>query len=263
MKFIRRIIYYCLFISLACLFISLAQCVNITLCDDNGLISIAELNSNSIVPLLGNINDTLKIVGTGFYVSGNGHILTASHIAQIPELFASFYNKLYKCQVIIEQFTVNKDNPDISKRLNWDIGLLKIDAKDTKPVKLSGKKDFRVGEQIAMIGFFERGASKKVGTTTTIKDILTVGYISSVFPISLGDVYLGTRLVLDITAGPGSSGSPIFELENGEVIGVLNSGKVRKIKLINYSKIIKIPLGIADAEPVHMLREHIKNEISK
>jgi len=246
-----------------CFFLSIVQNMIFANNHDNGLPSIVESISNSIVPLFCNINDTFKIVGTGFYISGNGHILTASHVAKKPELYASFRNKLYKCQIIVERFTVNKDNPNKSKRLNWDVGLLKIKAKDTKPLILSSKKEFHIGEQIAIIGYFEGGTSKKVGKTTTIKSILTIGYISTVFPINAGGVYLGTRFVLDITAGPGSSGSPVIDIENGRVFGVLNSGKTRKFKLRHDSKPIKIPLGIADAEPVYMVLEYIEKYLSE
>lgn len=58
-------------------------------------------------------------------------------------------------------------------------------------------------------------------------------------------------LQLDATAYPGNSGSPVFDQQTGEVLGVLNSVFVKETK----EAVIQKPSGISYAIPVRFVRD--------
>lgn len=55
---------------------------------------------------------------------------------------------------------------------------------------------------------------------------------------------------LDGTAYPGNSGSPVYQQETGEIVGVLNSVFVKGTK----ETLLERPSGISYAIPVHYVR---------
>ena len=77
---------------------------------------------------------------------------------------------------------------------------------------------------------------------------------------------LGSRTSLDITAGPGSSGSPVFDPVSGEVSGIIVSGKEKKILSpgdnIDDVKVEKISSGIAEADPILQVKWWIEEKFA-
>jgi len=69
-------------------------------------------------------------------------------------------------------------------------------------------------------------------------------------------VAVGTFMVfqLDAVAYPGNSGSPLYDVETGRVIGVINSVYVKKTK----ETAISSPSGITYAVPVDYVRALLK-----
>ena len=59
---------------------------------------------------------------------------------------------------------------------------------------------------------------------------------------------------LDATAYPGNSGSPLYDIGNGEVVGVMNKVFVQETK----ENILSKPSGISYAIPI----EHVKKLLS-
>jgi S1-C subfamily serine protease len=59
---------------------------------------------------------------------------------------------------------------------------------------------------------------------------------------------------LDATAYPGNSGSPLYEIDTGRVVGVINSVYVKKTK----EMAITSPSGISYAIPVGFVRDMLK-----
>jgi S1-C subfamily serine protease len=57
-------------------------------------------------------------------------------------------------------------------------------------------------------------------------------------------------LQLDATAYPGNSGGPVFDVESGQVVGVLSSGLVKAGR----ESALSSPTGITYAVPVAPLR---------
>jgi S1-C subfamily serine protease len=61
---------------------------------------------------------------------------------------------------------------------------------------------------------------------------------------------------LDITAYPGNSGSPLYDAQSGEVVGILNKVFVKESK----ETVLEKPSGISYAIPVKYLLELAKVE---
>ena len=59
---------------------------------------------------------------------------------------------------------------------------------------------------------------------------------------------------LDIVAYPGNSGSPVYNVETGEVIGVVNSVFVKGTK----ESVLEKPSGISYAIPVRYVHDLLK-----
>ena len=59
---------------------------------------------------------------------------------------------------------------------------------------------------------------------------------------------------LDATAYPGNSGSPLYDPDSGQVVGVLNMVFVKLTK----EKILSDPSGIAYAIPVNHVKDLLK-----
>jgi serine protease Do len=59
---------------------------------------------------------------------------------------------------------------------------------------------------------------------------------------------------LDITAYPGNSGSPLYDAQSGEVIGILNKVFIKEAK----ETVLEKPSGISYAIPIKYLHNLIK-----
>jgi hypothetical protein len=121
-------------------------------------------------------------------------------------------------------------------------------------VELSRKLQFRRGEPIAQYGYYDQGVKYKVGSFTGLNGLLTTGVVSASTNIRIGPIEMGSRLILDISAGPGSSGSPVFDPDTGEILGMIVSGKEKRVlgpgSHPNEFKVEHIPMGIAYSDPI-------------
>ncbi len=142
--------------------------------------------------------------GTGFVVSADGLILTNSHVVEGAD----------KVTVTLPDHrtfhaTVVGTDP------NTDVAVVRIDAKDLKPVALGNSDDARVGEWVLAIG-------NPLGDA--LQFTVTSGIISAT---GRGLNSLPNRTVrsiqdfiqTDAAINPGNSGGPLVDVR-GEVIGV-------------------------------------------
>ncbi len=188
-------------------------------------LNIEELMNSVVTVILNkgmNIKDGMgyfdKSIGTGFFIDENGYILTNHHV------IADQVDPKYKGYAAV--YVTTRDDPDteipaqvIGYDKVFDIALLKIQRKNTKPLILGRSDDIKVGDKIYTIG-------NPIG----IKYTVTSGIISNK---EIDFFQLGRAFQVDAAVNPGNSGGPLFD-ERGQVIGVIFAG-VPQYQNINFA----------------------------
>jgi serine protease Do len=135
-------------------------------------------------------------MGSGFVVAADGVILTNAHVVEgADEVRVKLTDRReFKGKVV----GVDKQT---------DIAVVRIDAKDLRPVKLGDPSKIRVGEWVLAIG-------SPFGFENTV----TAGIVSATSR-SLPEGTYVPFIQTDAAVNPGNSGGPLFNLR-GEVIGI-------------------------------------------
>ncbi len=197
-------------------------------------------------------------LGTGFAVANGSLIVTNAHV--IPdkvnqksiETIAVFIRdngrvKMLKSKVV----AVDKVH---------DIAVLKLKSAKLPALSLSNKQ-VKEGVSIAFTGF-------PIGMVLGLHPVTHRGIVSAISPIVLPVLRAGQlnakmmrRLKnpfsvyqLDATAYPGNSGSPVYDQNSGQVIGIINKVFVKESK----ENILSKPSGITYAIPIRYLHDLIK-----
>jgi len=135
-------------------------------------------------------------VGTGFFVSSKGHIITNFHVVRNSNSI---------------KFLYNDDEVDaklIESDQQLDLALLKSKVKNKNYIKFSNKSPQKA-QNILVAGFpFGKAISSDLKITGGIINSLKGGGNDT------------TRLQIDATVNPGNSGGPIVDKVNGSLVGV-------------------------------------------
>ncbi|SNR69435.1 serine protease Do [Lutibacter agarilyticus] len=143
----------------------------------------------------------VKGIGSGFVVSKDGEIMTASHVVQTA-------------QNIIVKFSDGEEiyAEVVSSYPPADVALIKLTSVKKTPlkvVKLSNSDNVKVGDQIFVIG-----APFGLGNS------LSVGYVGGRYINKIdGGFVMAEVIQTDAAINEGSSGAPMFNLK-GEVVGI-------------------------------------------
>lgn len=189
--------------------------------------------------------------GTGFAVADGLHVLTNAHV--IPPEIAGRIDRGIAVQVWTPQaqWTLRSAKL-ISTDVRHDLALLKIDAPALPALRLAAS-EAREGTSIALIGF-------PLGGLLGYAHVTHRGIVSArtaIAPPAIGAQNLNERalkqlregsfeiLQMDATAYPGNSGGPVFDIETGDIVGVVNMGLVKGTK----ESAISSPTGITYAIP--------------
>ena len=196
-----------------------------------------------------------KLMGTGFSVGNGTYFITNAHV--VPEIL-DYENKETLCI-----FVGTGDNAKVrpvklikSDKVH-DLALLKASGEPIPAMVLGSAEGIREGEEIAFTGF-------PIGAVLGVYPVTHRGIVSAISPVAIPvadpknlDVNMIRRLrdpydvlQLDATAYPGNSGSPVYEMETGKVIGVINKVFVKQTK----EKVLENPSGITYAIPVKHVR---------
>ena len=137
-----------------------------------------------------------RSLGSGFIVSGDGYVLTNSHVVDnADEITVKLTDKReFKARVI-----------GADKRT--DIALLKIEASGLPTVRLGDPNSLKVGEWVVAIG-------SPFGFDNTV----TAGIVSAKGR-SLPQENFVPFIQTDVAINPGNSGGPLFNMK-GEVVGI-------------------------------------------
>ncbi|AWD32555.1 Periplasmic pH-dependent serine endoprotease DegQ [Candidatus Kinetoplastibacterium sorsogonicusi] len=135
-----------------------------------------------------------KGLGSGFFISNDGYILTNNHvIVDANEILVTLYDgREFKATV------VGSDD-------RTDIALIKINIKKSNPLKIGNSNILKKGQWVLAIG-------SPFGLDFTV----TAGIVSAIGR-DTGD-YL-SFIQTDVAVNPGNSGGPLLNL-NGEVVGI-------------------------------------------
>ena len=193
------------------------------------------------------------VIGDGFLIATNAHVL--------PDAVASENRETL---VIVvpgegEQGTVRAVRKLADER-SRDLALLRLESGAALPaLTLAARERVHEGQEIAFTGF-------PIGSVLGMTPVTHRGIVSAITPIGIPQANsrdLNPALIrslskdvfrvyqLDATAYPGNSGSPVFDPQTGEVIGVINMVFVKSTK----ESVLSDPSGISYAIPVEYLHK--------
>lgn len=203
------------------------------------------------------LNGSGFVVGNGQYVITNHHVVPDSLddnlLQELVVFIGSGKSALIRKAVLV----------DSSKK--YDLAILKIEGKSLPSMELAGSDLKSEGSYIAFTGF-------PIGAVLGLYPVTHRGIIASITPTvtpvsdarkiniamlkRMRDPYLVYQL--DATAYPGNSGSALYDVETGKVIGVINKVFVQQSK----EGVVTNPSGITYAIPVkHVIDLLKKNNI--
>ena len=192
--------------------------------------------------------------GTGFVIAGenlvatNAHVLPEGNEADAPALVV--LARINGNQQIRRATIVTRDS-------EHDLALLSVEGSALPILKLKDSDSVREGQAVGFTGF-------PIGGALGFSPVTHHGIISSITPIALptGNAQqLNEKSIqriksgpfnifqLDATAYPGNSGSPVFDVDTGDVIGIVNMVFIKGSK----ESALTHPSGISYAIPSNFL----------
>jgi len=199
---------------------------------------------------------SVKYMGTGFVVGNGRQVITNRHVvpekldADAGESLAVFTGRGEKGLVRQARLLRTDDEHDLA--------LLEMGGEPLPALVLASSEHLPEGADVAFTGF-------PIGMVLGLYPATHRGIVAAITPIVIPALSSRTLTAeqikrirspfdvyqLDATAYPGNSGSPVYDVRTGEVVGVINSVLVKKTKEAALSD----PSGISYAIPVSYVRE--------
>jgi serine protease Do len=206
-----------------------------------------------------NDRPAIQFRGTGFAVGDGTLIVTNAHtITAITQA-----KKITRLRVFHDHFPPHGQPATVVKEdEKHDLALLKIEKSSLPSLKVADSADVKEGEDVAFTGY-------PLGLILGLNPTTHRGIISAISPIVIPspnaramkkEIVAFLRhpfdvFQIDATAYPGNSGSPVFRIATGEVIGIINMVFVKGKK----ENLITKPSGITYAIPSNYARALIEN----
>ncbi|HEY3178187.1 MAG TPA: serine protease [Casimicrobiaceae bacterium] len=207
-----------------------------------------------------------QFLGTGFAVGDGSMIVTNAHV--LPPLLDSVRGETLavvlpgRAKDAKEEAQV-RDGKQIAIDSGSDLALVKIAGPPLVPLRIRDSDSVREGQDVFFTGFpigavlgpFPATHRGMISVVTPIA--IPQGRAADLDPKTLRRLASGSFpvLQLDATAYPGNSGSPVYDPETGEVIGIINMVLVKSTKESALSQ----PSGITYAIP----SRHLQNLLDK
>ena len=188
------------------------------------------------------------VIGNGHYIVTNAHVLPTILDDQLLQKMAVFIGSGKNAQV--------REAEIITTSALYDLAILKISGSALPAMTLANKRLYPDGSAIAFTGF-------PIGGVLGLYPVTHRGIIASITPSvvpaasaekinltmlkRMKNPYLVYQL--DATAYPGNSGSAMYEMSTGKVVGIINKVFVQSTK----EAVISNPSGITYAIPVKYL----------
>jgi len=172
-----------------------------------------------------------RALGSGVILSKDGYIVTNNHVVSDAD------------EITV---TLHGDDKEYSAKLvgtdkGSDLAVIKIDAKDLKPIKLARAKDIRLGDVVFAIG-----------NPFGIGETVTQGIVSALNKHTMGINQYENFIQTDASINPGNSGGALVD-SRGALIGI-NSAIISRSGGNQ---------GIGFAIPVDMMRNVVTKLITK
>jgi len=195
--------------------------------------------------------------GTGFAVEDGTYVVTNAHVVTTVDAA-----KLELFGILVPQGgsqALFREARQVAVDPGKDLALLKTGGTPLPTLKLGESDRVKDGQTVLFTGF-------PIGDVLGLYPATHRGMVSAITPIAIPqgrsadlDPKVIRRLEsgafpvfqLDATAYPGSSGSPVYDPDTGEVLGVINMVLVRGTKEAALSQ----PSGITYAVPAKYVRE--------
>ncbi|HEX7455167.1 MAG TPA: serine protease [Gallionella sp.] len=193
--------------------------------------------------------------GTGFAVSDGHLIATNAHV--VPDILDAATNETLVALLPGSGELQPRELQLVAKDVTHDLALLRLAGAPLSPVTLRNPESVLEGQSVAFTGF-------PIGGSLGFSPVTHRGTISAISPISLPGATAqrlnekmirqlrhGTFMIfqLDATAYPGNSGSPMFDPDTGEVLGLINMVFIKTTREASLSQ----PSGISYAIPANFL----------
>lgn len=165
--------------------------------------------------------ETDKGSGTGFVFNPEGYAITCAHVVKNS---SEIYVRVGTSEKAIEKAELIRADDIL------DLAIIKIETEGHFSAQLGIKEDLFLGDEVAILEF--PFGSVMADDVAKMSVSFTRGYISSV-----QNKNGLKRVLLDVSAKAGNSGSPVISLENGMVVGVLSGsiiGGARNMEEVNY-----------------------------
>ncbi len=202
----------------------------------------------SIVAIASRISkskDFPEIIGTGFIARHDGIIFTNKHVInyiekKIPRVKGSrdwpamvlYFHVMQNGDLAVATFDI--EGVSSFKRTkpvegNYygpetpDLAIIHIEVKNLPTLDISPQFNLLEGSEVAVAGFplGEHLLRAPEGWIHQMSPTLQSGVVSAILPFPCDNPH---AFLFDVVAVGGSSGSPIFNPENGEVVGMLYAG---------------------------------------
>jgi serine protease Do len=200
--------------------------------------------------------------GTGFVIGDGTLVATNAHV--LPEKL-SVENREALVVLVWSAGTLQpREARPLAVDAPHDLAVLRIDGPAVPALELSESANVREGQSFAFTGF-------PIGNVLGFVPVTHRAIVSAVTPIAMPTptakqldanvikrVKAGVFPVfqLDATAYPGNSGSPMYDVETGRVVAILNMVFIKTTR----ENILSQPSGIAFAIPIRYLRELLAKE---
>lgn len=202
---------------------------------------------------------TIKYFGTGFVIDDGLTVVTNAHVVAA----------LRQAQRLGQLRVYFPDTRDVDGReaevliedAFHDVALIRFTGRPAAPLQLAPAIDPPQGTTVGILGY-------PTGTMLGLVPAVHQGVIGAVVPAVL-PLPVGVKMTpelqaalknpynlyqLDMVAFPGNSGSPLFDPQDGSVIGIINMTLATKTREHLFDK----PTGIAYAVPVRWIHELLR-----
>ncbi len=235
------------------------------------LCSLARLAAAALPDLIDQIKPSIVVIGTyaktrspafttkgtGFVVGNGTLVATNAHV--VPDSLDTAIDETL--MVIVPAGQRGQQQREASLAVtdpSHDLAVLRVKGPPLPAMALHGR-GVREGQSVAFTGF-------PIGNVLGLSPVTHRGIISAITQIAIPGAsarQLNAKVIkrlksgsfevyqLDATAYPGNSGGPLFAIEGGEVIGIINMVCVKGTKESSLTH----PSGISFAVPVIHLQE--------